>query len=262
MINHEEIKAELAFLIKVKEKIEKCIKQAPEGTVYYVHAGHYADPIPFRNKTVDGKRIRTSLKKDEQKLLLPLKLKTYAMHIRHRVDRNINVLKAILRYQPFDTDFLSFGGTPFLECRDYFFGSTPDNPEFEALEERQNPSHPEQLNVRTELGVFRTREEYIVARALTMLGLSFKYETPRPTPYRYLYPDFAVLHPITGQIIYIEYSGMMKNAEYRGSVLSRLKDYGDAGLYLGHNLFYISTISGEGIDTAVIMNRLKGIFGL
>jgi hypothetical protein len=114
----------------------------------------------------------------------------------------------------------------------------------------------------TELGVFRSREEYIVARALTMLGLRFKYETPLSTPYRYLYPDFAVLHPVTGQIIYIEYTGMMKSAEYRASVLSRLKDYGDAGLYLGYNLFYISTVSEEGINIAVIMNRLKGVFEL
>jgi hypothetical protein len=262
MINHEEIKAELTFLIKLKKKVEKCIKQAPDGTIYYVQAGHATEPIPYWNRVLDGKRIRTTLKEHELKLLIPLKYKTYAMHIKHRIDNNIKMLKAILQYRPFDTDFLAFGGVSFRECREYFFGSTPENPEFEALEERQNPSHPEDLNVRTELGVFRTREEYIVARALTMLGLRFKYETPLSTPYRYLYPDFAVLHPITGQIIYIEYSGMMRSAEYRASVLSRLKDYGDAGLYLGYNLFFISTVHSEGIDMAAIISRLKGIFEL
>ncbi len=262
MINHEAVKAELAFLTKLKAKIDKCIRNAPEGSVYYVSAGKTTDPIPFRNRNIEGKRVRTSLKKHERKLLIPLKFKTYAKHLKRRVDGNIRALKAILRYQPFDADFLSFGGAPFQECRDYFFGTAPDNPEFEALEERQNPSHPEQLNIKTELGVFRSREEYIVARALTMLGLRFKYETPLFTPYRCLYPDFAVLHPVTSQIIYIEYSGRMKSTEYRVSVLSRLKDYGNAGLYLGYNLFYISTISEEGIDVSVIMNRLKGIFDL
>ena len=262
MINHEEIKAELAFLIKLKEKVEKSIKQAPDGTVYYVHAGKKSNPIPYRNRTIDGKRIRTALKETDQKLLIPLKYKTYAMHLKCRVNENIRALRSVMRYQPFDTGFLSFGGEEFRECSDYFFGNTPENPEFEALQERQNPSHPEQLNVRTELGVFRNREEYIVARALTMLGLRFKYETPLPTPYRFRYPDFAVLHPGTGRIIYIEYSGRMKSAEYRASILNRLKEYGDAGLFLGYNLFFISTVPEEGIDMATIRNRLKGIFEL
>ena len=262
MINHEEIKAELERLNGIKRKIDKCLKQTIGGTIYYVRNSDHTAPIPYWNRIADGKRIRTPLKDNEMAILVPLTYKTFAIHLKRRTEDNIIALKAILRYKPFDTKFLSFGDEPFKECREYFFGPMPYNPEFEALEERQNPSHPEQLNVVTELGVFRTREEYIVARALTMLGLRFKYETPLSTPYRYLYPDFAVLHPITGQIIYIEYSGMMRSAEYRASVLSRLKDYGDAGLYLGYNLFFISTVHSEGIDMAAIISRLKGIFEL
>ena len=262
MINHEEIKAELKRLVELKKKVDKCLRQAVNGTVYFVRRSDASAPVPYWNRSVNGKRLRTPLKDNELSLLIPLKYRTFAIHLKRRIEDNICALKAILRYKPFDTGFISFGGESFEECREYFFGSDPENPEFEVLKERQNPSHPEQLNVITELGVFRSREEYIVARALTLLGLRFKYETPLSTPYRYLYPDFAVLHPVTGQIIYIEYAGKMESSEYRASVLNRLKDYGDAGLYLGYNLFFISTIHSEGIDIATIMNRLKGIFEL
>lgn len=262
MINHEEIKAELKILETLSRKIDKCLRRTVDGTIYFVQYSKNSKPIPYWNRMVDGKRIRKPLKGHEKDLLIPLKYKTFAMHLKQRTEVNIDALKAILRYKPFDTKFRSFGGEPFRECREFFFGTVPDNPEFEALEERQNPFHPEQLNVQTELGVFRSREEYIVARALTILGLRFKYETPLPTPYRYHYPDFAVLHPKTGKIIYIEYSGMMKNAEYRRSVLTRLKDYGDAGVYLGYNLFFISTVAEDGINMASILSMLKGIFEL
>ena len=262
MINHEEIKAELKTLEALNRKIDKCLRQTVDGTVYFVQYSKNTKPVPYWNRMVDGKRVRKPLKGHEKNLLIPLKYKTFALHLKRRVGDNIDVLKTILRYKPFDTDFLSFGGEPFRECREYFWGSIPENSEFEALEERQNPSHPEQLNVHTELGVFRSREEYIVAWALTILGLRFKYESPLPTPYRYHYPDFAVLHPKTGKIVYIEYSGMLKNAEYRHSVLTRLKDYGDAGVYLGYNLFFISTVFEDGIDMASILSMLKGIFEL
>ena len=262
MINHEEIKAELKKLNEWNRKADKCLRQNIPGTVYFVQYSKHSKPIPYWNRTVGGKRVRSPLKDNEKDLLIPLKYKTFAMHLKRRIEDDIDALKTILRYKPFDAEFRSFGGEPFRECREYFFGTVPENLAFEALEERQNPSHPEQLNVRTELGVFRSREEYIVARALTILGLRFKYETSLPTPYRYHYPDFAVLHPSSGKIIYIEYSGKMKSTEYRASVLSRLKDYGDAGVYLGYNLFFISTVSEDGIDITTILNMLKGIFEL
>ena len=262
MINHEEIKAELIVLEAINRKIAKWLRQTVDGTIYFIQYSKNTKPVPYWNRMDDGKRVRKPLKGHENDLLISLKYKTFAMHLKRRIEDDIDALKAILRYKPLDAKTLSFGGEPFKECREFFFGTIPENPEFEALAERQNPSHPEQLNVHTELGVFRSREEYIVARALTILGLRFKYESPLATPYRYHYPDFAVLHPKTGKIIYIEYSGLMKNAEYRRSVLTRLKDYGDAGVYLGYNLFFISTVSEDGIDMASILSMLKGIFEL
>ena len=262
MINPEETARELKRLRQIRGKINRALKDAPEGSVYFVLSGKSREAKPYLNRRVDGKRCRKRLKNVDSIYLNALKFKTYADHIRPRVDRNITALTYALKYVPFDDAFLSFGGEPFAECRKHFFGEVPYNPEFEALQERQNPSHPEQLNIVTELGVFRSREEYMVARALTILGLRFKYETILSTPYRDHYPDFAVLHPVTGKIIYIEYCGKMHQQGYRRSFLNRLPDYGDASVYLGINLFVIAFAAGSGFDMAAAVNRLKGIFEL
>ena len=262
MFNPEEARKELDRLTRLKESAEACIENSPAGTVYFVRAGKRTEPIPYRDMQKNGKRSRRPLAKEEYPLLKTLKYKTYAKHIKPRIENNIKTLKAIANYKPFDTDFICFGGEPFRECREYFFGKESDNPAFEALQERQNQAYPENLNVNTELGVFRSREEYIVARAMTILGLRFKYETPLSTPRCFHYPDFAVLHPKTGEIIYIEYAGNMLSTQYRASVLNRLHDYGDAGVYLGVNLFFISAVPGKGIDMAQIISRLQGIFEL
>ena len=262
MINAEEIRKELDLLLRLKKKVDACMENAPDGTVYFVKTGKNTVPRPYRNLRTNGKRVRQRLTHEEEILLKPLKYKTYARHLKQRIEQNILALTAILQYTPLDTAFRDFGGEPFRECREAFFGCEPSNKTFDMLQERQNPFHPEDMNVNTELGSFRSREEYIAARAMTILGLRFKYETPLSTPRCFHYPDFAVLHPKTGEIIYIEYAGNMRSAQYRASVLSRLHDYGEAGVYLGVNLFFISPVPGKGIDMAQIINRLKGIFEL
>ncbi len=261
MINTFALIDELNSLAEMSEKIETALQNAPEGSLYYEYSRHGRRAIPYHTLKADGKRVRRSLSNADKDMIYRLQLKTYARHLKRRVDNNIQALQYALKYRPFDTDFINYGGNGFAASREFFFGKEPENLDFEELRERQNPSYPEQLNVDTELGVFRSREEYIVARALTLLGLRFKYETLLATPYRYRYPDFAVLHPKTGEIIYIEYAGNLSNPGYQKSVLSRLKDYMEAGVYPGVNLFYLAS-SGSGIDQMAIINQLKGIFGL
>ena len=260
LINTEELKKEYDRLLQLSKKIDDAMKNAPEGTLYFRYYKHKT--IPYISVVKKKKRVRVCASGLDPQEIYRIAMKTYAKHIKRRVNANLAAMRSAVKYHPFDTNYIQFGGDGFALCREHFFGKTAFNAEFDAIPERQNPAFPEQLNVKTELGIFRSREEYILARALSMLGLQFKYETAVNTPYGIRYPDFAVLHPVTGKIIYIEYAGSYASEKYQQSVVLRLRDYMSAGIFPGINLFYLASDPDGGIDQAAIINMLKGIFGI
>lgn len=262
MLNLERIKEELAVQFQLKEKIDIILREAPEGNIFFQQTGPEADLLPYLDHYQDGKRHRTALKNAEKRTIKGLLYKRYAKKIMKQVDINIKALQGASAYVPFTEADKAFGGDLYKECREYFFGPPVCNPVFDALEERQNPYHPEQRNVRSELGVFRSREELSTAQAINNLGLQFKYETALAVGMYNRYPDFAVLHPKTGAIIYIEYAGKPADPDYQRDLQQRIRDYANVGVFLGVNLFIIAPTPGEGFDLVQITERLKGIFGI
>ena len=71
--------------------------------------------------------------------------------------KNLRILRAAAAYRPLSRSFLIEQGEPYEDCIPRFFGRQADNDEFDMLEERQNPYHPEQMNVCDELGAFRSK---------------------------------------------------------------------------------------------------------
>ena len=262
MINLAEIKAELHRLSELKDKITSVLEKAPEGNIYYQQTGLHTEPVPYIDCYADGRRHRFSLKNADAAKVKGLLFKRYAKTIRKQTEQNLHVLQSILAYQPFTEEIKNYGGERYKECRAYFFGEPVNNPEFDILKERQNPYHPEHLNVKSDLGTFRSREELLSAEAMRQLGLRFKYETPLAVGMYFRYPDFAVLHPRTGKIIYIEYAGKPADPDYQKDLQQRIRDYANAGVFLGVNLFILAPAPGEGFDLSEITARLKGIFGL
>ena len=262
MLNLEQIKEELSIQQNLKEKIDAVLKSAPEGNIFFQKTGQNTAPLPYCDYYQDGKRHRTSMKYAEERTVKTLLFKRYAKKIKKQVDQNIKALQGISAYVPFTEDIKNYGGELYRECREHFFGPAVSNPAFEALQERQNPYHPEHLNVRSEFGLFRSREELAVARAMRDLGLKFKYETALPVGMYDRYPDFAVLHPETGAIIYIEYAGKPADPGYQRDLQQRLRDYANVGIYLGVNLFILAPPPDGGFDLVRITEQLKGIFGI
>lgn len=262
MLNMTRIKNELKRLIRIRGKIETVLSHAPEGTIYFRGSGKRGRLFPYMVTRAEGKQKRTRIPEGEEKLIKGLRYKKYAKHIRARVLQNIKALQHAMRYQPLDESLLAYGGELFSDCREFFFGSPPRNAAFDALEERQNPYRPEQLRVKTKLGAFRVKSEHDVARILTELGLLYKYEAPCVLPGGTRYPDFTVLHPRTGEIIYIEFCGLMHKAGYREDMAEKLEEYARGGIYLGVNLFIITELPDRDLDLEAITDYIRGIFGL
>ena len=248
MLNMARIKNELNRLIRIRDKIETVLTHAPEGTIYFRGSGKRGRLAPYIVTREAGKQKRIRIPEKEEKLIKGLRYKKYAKHIRAYVLRNIKALQHALRYRPLDESLLAYGGELFSDCREFFFGSPPRNAAFDALEERQNPYRPEQLRVKTKLGAFRGKSEHDVARILAELGLLFKYEAPCVLPGVTRYPDFTVLHPRTGELVYIEFCGLMHRAGYREDMAEKLEEYARGGIYLGVNLFIITELPTRDLD--------------
>ena len=262
VITLKEIHKELKEMEKLYIKIQLALKDAPAGNLYYQNTGKSTPALPYLETHTDGKRQRQSLKNADLKTIQTLQFKKYAKHLRKIVEQNLSALKHAGKYQPITEDVKSYGGEAFHACREYFFGTEAVNEKFENLPERQNPYKPEQMNIRMKLGAFRSREEYITALAMHNLGLRFKYEAPLAVGMYYRYPDFTVLHPLTGELIFIEVTGLPEDPEYRRSLLKRIDEYANAGVYLGRNLFIIAPSADGGIDEAALIRLLRGIFGI
>ena len=264
MLNTESIHKEIKQLERLQVRLVAAIRNAPKGTIYYREDCKRSENPCYTTGT--GKeRTRVPLDPrdpENRKTIRQLKDKKFAKHVLPRVRNNLTALRAASKYQPLSRAFLSELGENYEDCPLRFFGDPTQKDEFDMLEERQNPYHPEQLTIHSELGAFRSKNELLCAQILDEYNIRFKYEAPLFTLRNTKYPDFTVLHPRTGRLIYLEIAGRMDDPEYRQDLYDKLEAYAEIGIYLGVNLFVISEEPGKGLDLAAIRELIRGIIEL
>jgi len=101
-----------------------------------------------------------------------------------------------------------------------------------AILERQNDYHIENLCIGNKrYGYYRSKSEYIIAGMLMDAGIEFKYEPCIVHSKKKMYPDFIIRSKKHSRLFLWEHAGMMKNDDYRSSMLIKLDDYAKEGLY-------------------------------
>lgn len=264
MLNLDSVTKEIKQLEQLQIRLVAAIRKSPAGTIYYRKISMQV-PLPYMTTGTGKERKRTRLDPtilEHRQLIRQLKDKKFARHILPRVRNNLIALRAALKYVPLSRSFLTELGEEYDDCLPRFFGDPTQKDDFDMLEERQNPYHPEQMNVCDELGAFRSKNELLTAHVLDDLQLRFKYEAPLYTPYGVKYPDFTLLHPVTGQLYYIEIAGRMDDPEYRRDLYNKMEAYAEAGIYQGVNLLVICIDPNKGIDLAAIKELIRGFFAL
>ena len=263
MLTREELIAERDRLEMLEGELVKNIKDAPEGSVYFRKEADRTSK-PYRTCIVGGKRKREALKTKDRELIKLLKYKRYSRSLIRFVRENISILRRVEEYNNISPGIITEKlGPEFAECEDTLFGTRCGiavNPVFEDLQERQNPLYPEEMKVHTELGDFRSKTESLIAMILTMLNIRFKYEAPLWVGYGYIYPDFTILHPITGKIVYLEHFGLQESEEYREKMAKRIALYSSLGIFLGSRLIVTCESSSEGLDMVAIKKLLEAFF--
>ncbi len=103
----------------------------------------------------------------------------------------------------------------------------------------------------------RSKSEALIAGCLEMNNIPFRYESKLVLAGQEYYPDFTILKPKDGKIIYWEHYGMMRNEKYKHGAEQKHKMYISQGLIPWKS--YIATYDDENgsIDASTIQNIIK-----
>lgn len=70
------------------------------------------------------------------------------------------------------------------------------------------------------------------------------------------YPDFTILHPLTGKEIYWEHFGKMDLPEYAKNAADKLHMYARNGIYPGDRLITTYETMEQPLDTAIVQKLI------
>lgn len=102
---------------------------------------------------------------------------------------------------------------------------------------KKNTSHPEDLIHDTIAGYnVRSKSEALIVSYLTKYQIPHRYDCLLNIGDVYVFPDFTIRHPKTGEIIYWEHFGMVDKPEYLETFIRKIRNYISVGILPGKNL--------------------------
>ena len=121
----------------------------------------------------------------------------------------------------------------------------------------KNPNYPEQLKYKSCKNEYvRSKSEALIAMNLYMEKIAYRYECELKIGKAVFYPDFTILHPLTGKEIYWELFGKMDLPEYAKNAADKLHMYARNGIYPGDRLITTYETMEQPLDTAIVQKLI------
>ena len=232
---YERILLEHKNLEKQIKLLQEQLRSFPKGKLIFTRNKGY-----YKWYLSDGKSL-TYLPKKQRPLAEKLALKKFLLleledaihekaaldfYLRHH-DNNSGKARKLLAEIPEFQTLLSSHFNPQNEELNNWMHATYEH----------NPKHPEQLTHQTGFGyAVRSKSELLIDYALHVNNIPFRYECALELSNTTIYPDFTIIHPKTGQIIYWEHFGMMDDPAYYKHAFSKLNLYVANGIIPNINL--------------------------
>lgn len=126
----------------------------------------------------------------------------------------------------------------------------------------KNPFHPEGKIHQCCTGEFvRSKSESMIALALHLHKIPFRYECALRVGPNVAYPDFTIRHPVTGRTYYWENFGMMDVVAYRDKVSLKLKYYISQGIIPSDQLITTYEKQDKPLSSARVESLIEEFFG-
>lgn len=120
---------------------------------------------------------------------------------------------------------------------------------------------PEKLKQLTNRGdLVRSKYEQSIANILFELGISYIYEKPEVFNNKRYLPDFTILDPENGTLVYIEAFGRMDDRDYSLGVVQKVHDYEANGLNQGKDFFMVYDSLESPFDPIAFRRQMKKRF--
>jgi hypothetical protein len=112
---------------------------------------------------------------------------------------------------------------------------------------------------RSQRGVLvRSKSELIIADMLESLGIPYQYEVDLPYDDYHLCPDFTVIRPRDGMVIFWEHFGMTHNEEYLSKMDIKLGRYRNMNIQPWNNLMISYDREDGSLDVGLIRALVDG----
>ena len=124
-----------------------------------------------------------------------------------------------------------------------------------------NPYYPEQLKFQSISGhMLRSKSELLIDSALFTHKIPFRYEAALILDDYTFYPDFTVMHPKTGQILYWEHFGLMDDLPYRKNASHKVQRYIEHGIFPSDRLITTYESSDTPFTPQIIEKTIAHFF--
>jgi len=155
--------------------------------------------------------------------------------------------------------------SPYYELLKNSIGSCRENDAYIKMWQEEgyqtNCAHPEHLQHKSLKGErLRSKSEVIIANALYMNRIPYRYECELELGEVKLYPDFTILHPETLEVYYWEHFGMMSQTAYREKSAQKLRLYGEYEIFPFHRLITTYESELEALDSELIQRIIEMYF--
>jgi len=118
--------------------------------------------------------------------------------------------------------------------------------------------YPEQLIYTTPNGIkVRSKSELFIATELELSGVPYRYEAALSLEGRSFYPDFTILNPKSGRIIYWEHFGKPDDPIYAESMNEKLSVYRRNRIVPFYNLIETYEMPGIPFDAHLVRRIIK-----
>lgn len=236
--------------------LNNTINSLPKGKLICVRNGKY-----FKWYHSDGHNI-SYIPKKNRKLAELLAQKTYYSLQLQETILEIEAIKLYLNHKKSlkqsSSDLVS------LESKyKELLSLCPSSPK-EAIQNwlsepyESNPSHHEALQHPTIAGItVRSKSEAMIVHVLYTHNIPFKYEHPLQLGSITFYPDFTLMHPKTGKIIYYEHFGLMDNLDYAHTCSHKLHRYISNHIIPDINLITTFETEEHPLNFLVIEEKLR-----
>ena len=259
------INTSLESQAKLFKQIQKELNRMPAGTIsskmingkkYYYHG----------TKDNEEQHVQRLIKKDDQDLKESLMRKRFIRKLNNSLQKNVPLMKKFVQtYRPVfgdvEGEMLSEMESEIqLEMAGWMFENDEKILQWISEPFKSNPSFKEGLLHTTTLGLrVRSKSEAIIAGIFEANGIPFRYEAELILGEKVYYPDFTVLCPLSGRVLYWEHFGMLNDSNYRVSAVKKLGSYFENGLYPCDNFIVTYDNVDGSIDASVILKHIDSI---